>query len=477
MSDLLNKTVKGAYWSGIDVLFRQVTNFVINLVLARLLFPEDYGILGIVLVFTGIMDVIIDGGFSVALIRKKERTENDLSTAFFFNVILGFLGYSFLFFIAPYVSIFFNDSSITNVLRVVGLGVIFNSFSIVQNAILTAELRLSTYTKISVSTQIICGAVGVYMAYKGFGVWSLVTQITMSYFLKMVLLWLLAKWRPKFVFDTKSFGYLWNFGSKLLASSLIGTLFYRAYTFVIGKFVGKYELGLFTRAESLGQQAPSIFSYILQKVVVPSLSIYQDDKNKLVLYYRKYITIVSFLLMPLMVYCISEARTIFLVLFGEKWLQSVPMFQLLCVGFVWYPFANMGLYLLQIIGKSGQILKLEFYKKPIGILIIAAGIPFGIWGIIISKVVVDTYCFCVNLSVLRRELDYKIVPQILDIVKYIIPSLSFFIASFFIEKFYLNNIIQAVLVLVAGSVSYIILVYILKFEAIHDLSEIKKRYN
>lgn len=474
MSDLSRKTVKGAFWSGLDIISRQIISFVINIILARLLFPEDYGILGIVLVFTNIMDVIIDGGFSVALIRKKERTEEDLSTAFFFNVILGIIGYICLFVAAPYIALFFDTPSITIILRVVGLGVIFNSLSIVQNAILTAELRLDVYTKISVGTQILCGILCIGMAYKGYGVWALVAQTTATYFLKMLLLWLLAKWRPKFLFDKASFSYLWGFGSKLLASSLIGTIFYKAYTFVIGKFVGKYELGLFTRAETLGQQAPSIFSSILQKVVVPSLSVYQDDKEKLVLNYKKYISVVAFLLSPIVVFCIAEAKPIFLILFGSRWEQCVPMFQILCIGFIWYPFANMGLYLLQIVGKSGEILKLEFYKKPIGALIIAAGIPFGIWGIIISKVVVDTYCFCVNLSPLKKELNYGIVSQIIGIVKYIIPAIPYLITSVLVDLVIKNSFVHVALVGMIGSLLYFLFAFLFKYEALVFLKDLKR---
>lgn len=474
MSDLSRKTAKGAFWSGLDIISRQIISFVINIILARLLFPEDYGILGIVLVFTTIMDVIIDGGFSVALIRKKERTEEDLSTAFFFNVFLGGIGYLCLFFAAPTIALFFNTPSITIILRVVGLGVIFNSLSIVQNAILTAELRLDVYTKISVGTQIICGIIGVGMAYMGYGVWALVAQATMAYLLKMLLLWLLAKWRPRLLFSKDSFHYLWDFGSKLLASSLIGTIFYKAYTFIIGKYVGKYELGLFTRAETLGQQAPSIFSSILQKVVVPSLSVYQDDKNKLVINYKKYISVVAFLLAPIVVFCIAEAKPIFLILFGSRWEHCVPMFQILCIGFLWYPFANMGLYLLQIVGKSGEILKLEFYKKPIGALIIAAGIPFGIWGIIISKVVVDTYCFCINLSPLNKELDYGIVSQIISIVKYIIPAIPYYIISVLVDHLITNSFIHVVLVAVVGSLFYILFAVLFKYEALIFLKELKR---
>lgn len=476
MSDLVKKTVKGTFWSGIESISSQIVSFLTNLILARLLFPEDYGVLGIVLIFTSITDVIVTSGFSVALIRKKERTKEDLSTAFFFNIIVGLLGYLILFVLAPYISIFFKEPVITQVLRVVGLGVVFNSFSIVQYAILTAELKLDVYTKINVITQIVCGVIGIFMAYAGYGIWALVAQTVLSYFIRMLLVWGVADWKPSLIFSKASFEYLWSFGSKLLFSSLIGTVFYKIYTFIIGKYVGKYELGLYTRADTLGQQPSTILNSILQKVMVPSLSTFQDDIPKLKNNYRKYVSIVSFIFIPFMLYCIAEAKPVFLLLFGSKWVSSAPIFQLLCLGFIWYPFSNMGLNLLQVLGKSDKILQLELYKKPVGLLVILCGIPFGLWGIVVSKVIIDIYCFFVNFYVLKKELDYNMKDQLFDVIKYFVASVPFFLIAYVVSKFDFISIINLVIVFLLGFMTYLGIVYLFKLEAPIFLKEIFLSY-
>lgn len=476
MSDLAQKTVKGSIWSGVDIIARQGIGFVINLILARLLCPSDYGIIGVVLVFTSIMDVIVDGGFSVGLIRKKDRTDLDCSTAFYFNVVIGIVGYILLYLISPFIADFFNMPLVTSVLRVVGLGVIFNSFCIVQNAILTAELNLGLYTKINIISQLICGAIGIWMAYYGYGVWALVVQTVLTYFTKMLLLWILAKWRPLFHYSRDSFNYLWGFGSKLLFANILGVVFSKIYTFVIGKAVGKHELGLYTRAEQLGNQPQTILSSILSKVVVPSMAEYQNDRELLKRNFRKYVEVVSFVIFPLMFLCIALAKPIILILFGENWIESVPYFQILCLGFAWYPLSSLSLLLLQVLGDSSYLLKIEFIKKPITAILLAVGICFGLWGVVVVKPIADVCAVLVNLSAIKKKLDYNYCSQLFDILKYLLISLPIIVIGLVLQYFDYSMTITITVNVVLSLILYLGLNYMLKFEAMTNIVNLIQKF-
>lgn len=419
MSDsLTKKTVNGSIWSIADVILRQGISFIISIVLARLLSPTDYGTIGMMMIFITISNVFVDSGFSSGLIRKIDRTEKDLCTAFVFNIIVGVGVYIVLFIFSPLIAGFFNNEKISILLRVLGLILIINSFNLVQNAILIYSMKVKQLALISAIAQISTGIISILLAYKGLGVWALIFQQLFSSVLQMILLSITTKWHPKLIFDRNSFRYLWSYGSRLLIANFIGSIFNQAYSFVIGKVLGQRDLGLYSRSDNFSQQPNGIVNNIINKALVPSLAECQNDLNRLRSNYIKCVEIISYVVFPLMFMLSFIARPLFIILFGSKWIDAIPLFQILCIGYSIDIFSTLSLQLIQVMGRTDYSLKLEFFKKPFYALIIFISISYGLKGIVIGRAIYCLIAALINLSVVRFLLKYNYLLQVLDIFKY-----------------------------------------------------------
>lgn len=472
------KVVKGTFWSIIEVTSKQAVSFFLNIILARLLFPSDYGIIGIVLIFTSFADVIADGGLSVALIRKVDKTKEDEATAFWVNLIFGILVYSLIFILSPIIAEFFDIPELLWVIRITSISILFNSCSIVQNSRLISDLRLDVLTKLGVVIQILSGLIAVVMAYLGYGVWALVFQVLLSGFLRMVGLWYITKWTPHFSFSKKSFSYLWSFGSRLLLSNVIGTLYDRIYSFLIGKKVGSVKLGLYTRADSLGVQTCSIVNSTLSKVLIPYLKNFLNDKKLLLEKYMEVLEIVSFLIFPLMFLLIAISKPLFLILFGERWNEAVPIFKILCFGYAWGPFTVISLQLLQTLGDSKYFLKLELIKKMIQTVVIVVAIQFGFWGIVIAQPFYFIIGTLVNLSIAHSFLGSSYLQELSRILKYFITSIPIVLLGAYICKLQIGAWGQILIMIIVTILFYALIVTVFRLRAFymlkHIVSSIKK---
>lgn len=270
MSDNLKvKAARGLFWSSVDRFSSQGISFVFSIFLARILDISDYGIVAMIVVFMAVAQAFVDSGFSSALIRKPDLNEEDKSTAFYFNIVVGLACYGILFLASPLITDFYDEPLLSPIIRVTGLSIIFNSLCVVQRALFTIAVDFKTQAIISLACTVISGIVGLVMAYNGYGVWALVAQSTISTFLNFVLLWLCSRWRPVTGFSRASFRYLFNFGSKLLASGLLDTLYNNAYPIVIGKFYNSAQLGLYSRAQGYASLPSSNITGILQRVTIP----------------------------------------------------------------------------------------------------------------------------------------------------------------------------------------------------------------
>lgn len=452
---LANRSFWGALWSFVDIFSRQILTFLIGIILARILSPSDYGLIGVLTIFITLSNVFIEGGFSNALIRKLDRNDRDYSTAFYFNIAVGVVFYMFLYSISPLVASFFDAPILSSLLRVVGLNVLFNSFCIVQNAILTAGLRIRIQTIISISSQIPMGIFAIYLAYKGYGVWALAIQQVGTTFLRTILLWIVAKWRPKSKFDKQSFLYLFNFGSKLVGANLLGTFFNEIYSFVIGKYIGKSSLGYYTKGKSLAEQPKGIITGVIQKVAIPTLVNYQSDKTKLREVYAKYIEVTSFIMFPIMMTLILIAPSLIVVLWTEKWLSVVILFQVLCFGYAWEPIGALNMSLLQVVNRTDYLLKLEFVKKPLLLIILFISIRWGIYGIVIGQACYSILATIINMQITRNILSYRYRDQFKDILKYFLCALFPLILGCFLLKDISSPFIQ-----ILTSFLLILLVYL-----------------
>lgn len=315
MSDSLkSKTVSGVLWSAIERFSLQGVQFIINILMARLLLPSDYGMIGMLAVFLQISQTFIDSGFSDALVQKKDRTETDLSTVFYFNIIISVLLYILLFIGAPYIAQFYRMPELTLVTRIIMLNLIFSSFAAVPKTILTIRIDFKTQSKISLISAVVSGVVGIIMAYKGTGVWALVVQSLLNALLITLLFFYCINWRPLKVSSKESFQRLFSFGSKLLFSRLIHALYYNLYSLVIGRKYSSAELGYYTRAEQFAILPSSNINAIISRVTFPILSNIQDDNVRLASAYRKYIKLASYLIFPLMVGLAAVAQPLVLLL-------------------------------------------------------------------------------------------------------------------------------------------------------------------
>lgn len=395
---LKDKTVKGGFWSGIEQFSTQFIQFVYTIILARLLSPDDYGVVALTLVFFNIAYVIIDSGFATALIRKPDRTEEDLSTCFYFNLCVAFILYLVLFLCAPLIAGFYDKPILVSIIRVSGITLIIKSLYIVQNTQFQYRVDFKSITKVSLTAVIVSGCSGVFLAYKGFGVWSIVWQNIIQVSMTCLMMWALSKWRPSRVFSRSSFNYLFGFGSKLMLSYLIGTVYENLYSLFIGKVYTSAQLGLYNRAETIGKLPSSNISTLIQRVTFPVLSLIQNDADRLRTDFKRVLRFSVFIVFPLMMGLSAVASPLIRVLLTEKWDGSVLFLEIICFSLMMYPIHALNLNLLQILGRSDLFLKLEIIKRVIGLVILLVTVPISIevmcYGMVLSSLIsvfINTY--------------------------------------------------------------------------------------
>lgn len=388
---LKNKTVKGTIWSSIERFSVQGIQFLVMILMARILTPEDYGLVAEIVIFIAISQTLVDSGFSQALIRKQDRTEIDNSTVFYFNIGVGIILYLLLFIAAPFIADFYNEPLLTPITRVIGLGLVFNSLAVVQRALLTVNLDFKTQAKASLTASIISGVIGLAMTYTGFGVWSIVGLQVSNLGINTLLLWILSKWKPILKYSWASFRELFGFGSKLLASGLLDTLYRNIYLIVIGKVFKASDLGYYTRAHQFSDFASSNITGIFQRVTYPVLCTIQNDDAHLADVYRRLLRTSAYVIFPLLIGMTAVSEPMIVSFLTDKWLFSAKLLVPICIVSMWYPIHSINLNLLQVKGRSDLFLKLEIIKKIIGVCILVVTIPMGLyamcWGGLVSSII------------------------------------------------------------------------------------------
>ena len=423
---LKNKTVKGTLWSSVERFSVQGIQFVVMIVMARILTPADYGLVGMLAIFISIAQCLIDSGFPQALIRKQDRTEIDNSTVFYFNIAVGFALYAILFFCSPLIAKFYNEPSLTILTRVICLSVIINSLVVVQRALFTINLDFKTQAKASLSGAFASGAVGITMAYTGFGVWAIVAHQLTNLTVVSVLLWIFSKWRPRWKYSWKSFRELFSFGSKLALSGLLDTLYRNIYLIVIGKIFKASDLGYYTRAHQFAEFPSSNLTGILQRVTFPVLCTIQDDDERLRNVYRRFLRVSAFVIFPLMMGLAGVAHPFIDAILGEKWAFSATLLQILCFSMMWYPIHAINLNLLQVKGRSDLFLKLEIYKKIIGVVILCITIPMGLVAMCYGQIASSIICLIINTRYTGKLIQVGFLRQMRDLTPILLYSLSLF---------------------------------------------------
>lgn len=420
MSSVKQQTITSAKWNFIDRIISQGVNFLLGIIIARFLTPSDYGAIGVLAIFLAVSQTFIDSGFSSALIRKKNPTEDDFSTTFYFNFAISLVVYALLFFAAPWVADFFKIPILQPVLRVQAITLIINAVMAVQVAMLNIRLDFKSLAKRNVCASVFSGACGVMLAYLGYGIWALVFQQMVAAVVNLIFICAICRWIPKAEFSVKSFKELGSFGSRLLASSLLHTLYSNLTTFAVGKFYSAKDLGFYSRGVQFAQVPNTAINGVLGTVTYPILAKIQDDEERLIYVYQKYIRITSLCIFIFSGILCALARPIVLLTLTDKWAGAVVFLHAFAFSCAFDHLSTINLNLLKVKGRSDLYFRLEVIKKIIGVAILFIAIPFGVLAICLSKLVYNQIAVFINTYYTGKLFHLGYLQQMKDIFPYLI---------------------------------------------------------
>lgn len=452
--DLKQKTIKGVSWSFVEQILTRGVNFVIGIVLARLLSPTDYGLVGMMGIFLAISQLFVDGGLTSALIRTKEPSEKDFSTVYIINLTLSVVFYFLLFFCAPVVAAFYDQPLLKPLMRVVSLILIIGSVASVHGTLLTIRVDFKTKSYISILSAVVSGTVGIVCAYKGMGVWALVAQSIASASAITLLTLLFVRWMPRLVFSKESFKRLFSYSSKLLAASCISTIYDNAYPLVIGKKFTAADVGQYTRAGQFPGIANDTLVGALNRVAFPILSQVQDDNERLLRVYEKYIQLACFVIFPVLMILCGCARPLVVFLLTDKWLACVPLMQIICFSKLLNGVTVINLNLLYVKGRSDLVLRLEFIKKSIAFLILFVSMFFNVMVMCYGLVLYSVIAAYLNSFYTKRILGYTFWQQMKSVLPYFLISLLVLAEALLFSRFISSNVWALVLTLAVCPASY-----------------------
>ena len=471
---LKDKAVSGAMWRIAELFCNQIAAFVIGIILARLLAPEDYGVIGMLAVFFSVASCFKDCGFGTALVQNKNRTEEDFSTAFIFNVGSSILIYLVLFIAAPFIADFYNMPILTNVTRVSAISFIISGLTGIQYTKLNIDLRFKFRSQLSILATILTGVTGISLAFMDFGVWALVFQGLVSGIIIGIVLWYCSGWKPKLVFSTKSFKSLWKFGSNMLGSGIINAIYNNLYTLVIGKCYNPVSVGMYNRANGYASLPASVVMDMSLGLNFPLLAKIQDDRERLINAYEKLLKVPFYVLYPVLIGLIVLAEPLIQVMIGDKWLPCVPYLQILCVGYMFYPLNGLNVNLLMVKGRPDIVFKLDLIKKPLGIFLLVVAIPFGIIWMMVGKAAYSVIVYSMNCYYTNKLFDYGFIKQIKVLIPIILNSLLMGAVVFFSVYFLQSNVLKLILGIPLGIFTYSVVGFLRKDDALFEIINIVK---
>ncbi|TDU42898.1 O-antigen/teichoic acid export membrane protein [Gelidibacter sediminis] len=473
---LRNTATKGAFWTFLQQFSTQLIGFGVSIVLARLLMPEEFGLIGMISIFMGIGSILISGGLTQSLIRTENPDQEDYSTVFFFNLIGSIFIYFLVFVTAPLIADFYGEPILINIIRVYCLSFIITAFSAVQSTRLTKIMDFKTQMLVAIPSLIVSGLLGVYLAFTSHGVWSLVWMGLSQSFLSTVQLWVRSKWKPSLIFNVNKFKFHFQFGYKLTLSGLLDTIFLNIYQIIIGKYFLTSQVGFYTRADSLKQLPVKNISSALNRVTYPLFASINNDDLRLKRVYKEIMQLVVFVIAPILVIMGVLAEPLFRFLFTEKWLPAVPYFQVLCLAGILYPIHSYNLNILNVKGRSDLFLRLEIMKKILVLAVVAISFNFGVLGLVWGQLITSILAFFINTHYTGKFINYKPLEQALDVLP--ILALAFFVgASLWFADTYLHinelkDFFRITILALGGSVIYLTFAYIFKMTALTSIKKI-----
>jgi O-antigen/teichoic acid export membrane protein len=473
---LKQRAISATLWSGADIFLRQGLQFVVSIALARLLSPEEFGTIALLYLFTGIASAFVDSGFSTALVQRQDVTHTDESTVFWFNLAMGALVALALWAAAPAIAGFYALPILVPLMAVMALNIFLSALGSIHGTLLTKRLDFRTQMKVSAITTVISGAVAVYMASRGYGVWALAAQTLVATGVTTVLLWVFNRWRPALVFSRASARRLFGFGGYMLASGLLDIAYSRAYTLLIGKFYGVRELGFYNRADGTKQLPVGVLTGILARVAFPIFSAAAHDTAQLRRGVELALRGMMLVNVPMMLGLAAVAEPLVLTLFGAQWLPAVPIMQVLCLGGMLWPLHVINLNVLMAQGYSHLFFRLEVMKKLLGVGLLAVGTFYGVMGIAWSQVVSGVLAFAINAHYTKRHLDYGTVAQARDFLPMIGIALPMALGMHWIgTQLRIAPAVELFSLTVLGTLIFLVLGWACRLVALHDAINLFRR--
>lgn len=469
MSDLKQKTKIGMLWNMLEKVSIQIISFVFSIVLARLLTPSDYGTIGLLSVFVSFSNVFVDSGFSRALVQKQDRTEKDLSTAFFFSLFISIIIYLILYFASPVIAKFYKLPELVSLQKVLFLVIILNSLTVVQSALLQINVDFKKIAISNALSTIISGVLGIVAAYVGLGTWALVIQTISKTGVTAILLWIVSKWTPKATFSFLSFKQLFGFGSKLLISGVLSTIVTNINNLIIGKYYNSQSLGYYTRAQQFPDLISGTLSSVLNNSTFPLMASLQDKKEELVIVFKKLIKITSMFVFPTMIGLACLSNTLIITLLGEKWTGTSILLFWLSISYIFTPLSILNMNILNAIGRSDLFLKVDIAKIPIILITMFITFPISLEAIVIGKAITAYIYFYINAYLVGKFYNFGALKQLFCSWKYIISALIMGSFVIMIDKFIISNVLSLFLSIIGGCFVYFILLYLLKDEVFFSI--------
>lgn len=465
-----NKVIHSLIFKYIERLGVQGIQFIVQLVLARVLLPKDYGVISLITIFIAIANIFVQNGFSTSLIQKKDSDDIDFSSVFYMSILIATLMYIVIYVLAPSIAEFYNEQIIIPVLRVLALSIFFGAFNSVQNAIISKTMQFEKLVRSSLSASAFSGIIGVILAYSGVGVWALVVQQILNQIVITVVLWFTLKWRPKFIFSIKRIKVLFTFGSNMLISGLLDTLYNNLRNIVIGKVYTPNMLGIYNRGQQFPQLIVNNIDGSIQSVMLPTLSEEQENKERIKHIVRRSITTSSFIILPIMLGMAVTAESIVRVLLTDKWISCVPYIRIFCFTYALMPIHTANLQAIKALGHSNIFLKLEIIKKSIGILILFITLNKGVYEIAIGGMISSIISSFINSYPNKKLINYNYTEQIKDILPSIIISTIMSSIVYLINYINITPIFKLIIQLIVGIIIYLSIANIFKIESFNYIS-------
>lgn len=451
--------------------------FLVSIMLGRLLSPEEYGVVGTILIFILIANVLVQNGFSTALIQKRKVDDTDFSSVFFFNLAVSTVIYLFLFLAAPGIAGFYRNPEMTALVRVLAVVLFPGGVISIQNAYVSRNMEFRGLFIASFVASILSGAFSILLAYRGYGVWALVWQQITYYFFYMIILLISLSWKPRLLFSLVRIRTMFTFGWKLLCASLLDTVYNNLYGLVIGKIYNESMLGYYNRGEQFPKLIVSNLGSAIQSVMLPVLSASQDEPEKVKSMLRRAITVSSYLVLPMMAGLIAVARPMVLLLLGEKWLPCVPFLQIMCVAYSFWPIHIANLQALNAMGRSDIFLKLEILKKLIGMVVVVVGIRYNALILVALKAAADFLCTFINAWPNKRLLNYSIFEQWKDVIPSVAVSALMAAAVLAAGHYMPVGWMSLILQILLGAAVYVLVSWVLRLEVFRYITALVIKNN